>query len=216
MLALLTTDPRNGCNVLAIDLSNHPDINGSIDEHFGNLPDLERLKLPNTQVAGDIGVLRRNTKLQELDVSNTGVTGDISGLKNARQLAQLLLSNTAVFGDLSALRSARLEQIDVSNTKVTCPQYAAVEAVLQSLVGPFKFWQLGDLRKVEGITWMLFCRAVKVSSLSAFWFCLSHILPFGVMWISSSFENLDDQILMPNKRVSEISLTKERMPTPKN
>ena len=155
VLALLTTDPRNGCNVLAIDLSTDTDINGSIDEHFGNLPDLERLKLPNTQVAGDIGVLRRNTKLQELDVSNTGVTGDISSLKNARQLAQLLLSNTAVFGDLAPLQKATgLKDFEVSNSSVTCPQDAPLRAVLPQL--GFQDEELVNLRAMKGLSWMLF------------------------------------------------------------
>ena len=218
---------RLGCWVVGIDLSNRPDVKGSLDRGFKELKDLEQLSLENTKASGDIAMLLQNTKLdylnlqntmvngnlaalqkamalQSLNLGNTRVIGDILALKNLTKLKTLYfantqvsasldepfkelkdleelnlqdteasgdiaflrnnpklkylnLRNTKVFGDLAALQRATqlkdFNNFEVSNTTITCPQEAALKAVLVKL--GFKGQQLEDLHAMEGISWML-------------------------------------------------------------
>ena len=171
---------RNNCWVVGIDLSNRPDVTGSLDENFKQLKNLKQLNLENTKASGDIAMLRDNTKLdylnlhntwvfgdlaalqkatelQSLNLYNASVSGDLAALQKAAKLQSLNLYNTMVFGDLAALqRATKLKdssKFEVSNTNITCPQ-EALKAVLIKLG-----LQLQDLYAMEGLTWMLSCRS---------------------------------------------------------
>ena len=171
------------CWVVGIDLSNRPDVSGSLDENFKELKDLKQLSLENTKASGDISLLSNNTKLDYLNLHNTSVFGDLAALQKATELQSLNLYNTMVFGDLAALqKAAKLQSLnlynttvfgdlaalqratqlkdfhnfEVSNTKITCPQDVALKAVLVKL--GFQEQQLQDLHAMEGLTWMLCSR----------------------------------------------------------
>ena len=131
---------RRYCWVVEIDLSNRPDVNGSLDEQFKELKDLEQLKLQNTKASGDIAMLRQNTKLDYLNLCNTTVFGDLAALQSATQLKDF-------------------HHFEVSNTSITCPQDAALKAVLIEL--GFQEQQLQDLHAMEGLAWMLSSRSSK-------------------------------------------------------
>ena len=133
-------DPRHNCWVVEIDLSNRPDVNGSLDEQFKELKDLEQLKFENTKASGDIAMLRQNTKLDYLNLQNTSVFGDLTALQRATQL-----------------KDSR--HFEVSNTNISCPQ-EALKAVLLKL--GFQEPQLRDLHAMEGLTWMLSSRSGKL------------------------------------------------------
>ena len=119
--------------MVEIDLSNRPDVNGSLDEQFKELKDLEQLKLENTKASGDIAMLRQNTKLDYLNLQNTSVFGDLAAFQKATRLT--------------------FRNFEVSNTNITCPQEAALKAVLIKL--GFKEQQLQDLHAMEELAWML-------------------------------------------------------------
>lgn len=119
-------------------MSNRPDVNGSLDEQFKELKDLEQLKLENTKASGDIAMLRQNTKLDYLNLQNTSVFGDLAALQKATQLKDS-------------------QNFKVSNTGITCPQEAALQAVLIKL--GFQEQQLQDLHAMEGPRWMLSSRS---------------------------------------------------------
>ena len=170
--------------MVGIDLSNRPDVSGSLDENFKQLKDLKQLNLGNTKASGDISLLRNNTKLDYLNLQNTSVFGDLAALQKATELQSLNLYNTMVFGDLATLQKAtklqslnlyntsvfgdlaalhRATQLkdfnsfEVSNTNITCPQEAALQAVLIKL--GFQEQQLQDLHAMEGPRWMLSSRS---------------------------------------------------------
>ena len=170
--------------MVGIDLSNRPDVSGSLNKDFKQLKDLKQLNLENTKASGDISLLRNNTKLDYLNLQNTSVFGDLTALQKATELQSLNLYNTMVFGDLAALQKATklqslnlynttvfgdlaaLQQatqlkdfnnIEVSNTSITYPQDAALKAVLIKL--GFQEQQLQDLRAMDGLTWMLSSRS---------------------------------------------------------
>ena len=129
---------RNNCWVEEIDLSNRPDISGSLDEHFKELQDLEQLSLENTKASGNIAMLRNNAKLKYLNLHNTSVFGDLAALQKATQLKDS-------------------QNFRVSSTNITCPQEAALKAVLIKL--GFQERQLQDLHAMEGPRWMLSSRS---------------------------------------------------------
>ena len=164
-------DRRRNCWVVEIDLSNRPDVSGSLDEQFKELKDLEKLSLANTKASGDIAMLRNNTKLDYLNLQNTSVFGDLAALQKATELQSLNLYNTMVFGDLAALQQATqlkdFNNIEVSNTSITYPQDAALKAVLIKL--GFQEQQLQDLHAMEGLAWMLSSRgSLMFYSLAAY------------------------------------------------
>ena len=123
--------------MVGIDLSNRPDVSGSL-EHFKELKNLERLNLENTKISGDIAMLRSNNKLDYLNLRNTTVVGDLAALQRATRL-----------------KDSR--NFEVSHTNITCPQEAALKAVLVKL--GFQEQQLRDLHEIEGIAWMLSSRS---------------------------------------------------------
>ena len=124
--------------MVGIDLSDRPDVSGSLDENFKELKDLEQLNLENTKASGDISLLRNNTKLHYLNLHNTSVFGDLAALQKATQLKDS-------------------QNFKVSNTGITCPQEAALKAVLIKL--GFQEQQLQNLHAVEGLAWMLCSRS---------------------------------------------------------
>ena len=139
---------RRYCWVVEIDLSNRPDVNGSLDEQFKELKDLKRLKLENTKASGDIAMLRQNTKLHYLNLHNTSVFGDLAALQKATKLKDS-------------------SNFEVSNTSITCPQDAVLKAVLIKL--GFQEQQLQDLHAIEGPRWMLSSRSsLRFYSLAAY------------------------------------------------
>ena len=180
--------------MVGIDLSNRPDVNGSLDKDFKELKDLEELNLENTKASGDISLLRNNTKLDYLNLHNTMVFGDLAALQKATALQSLNLYNTMVFGDSAALQKATklrslnlynttvfgdlaalqratklkdFHNFEVSNTRITCPQEAALKAVLIEL--GFQEQQLQDLHAMEGPRWMLSSRSsLRFYSLAAY------------------------------------------------
>ena len=129
---------RHNCWVVEIDLSNRPDVSGSLDKHFNELKNLKRLNLQNTKASGDIALLRNNANLKNLNLRNTMVFGDLAALQSATQLKDF-------------------HHFEVSNTKITCPQDAALKAVLAKL--GFKEQQLQNLHAMEGLAWMLSSRS---------------------------------------------------------
>ena len=129
---------RRRCWVVGIDLSNRSDVSGSLDEQFKELQDLEQLNLENTKASGDISLLRNNTKLDYLNLQNTSVFGDLAALQRATRLKDS-------------------SNFEVSNTNITCPQDAALKAVLLKL--GFQEQQLQNLHAMEGLAWMLSSRS---------------------------------------------------------
>ena len=123
---------------MEIDLSNRPDVSGSLDEHFKEFKDLKQLSLENTKASGNIAMLRQNTKLHYLNLRNTSVFGDLAALQKATQLKDS-------------------QNFKVSDTKITCPQEAALKAVLVKL--GFQEQHLQDLHAMEGPRWMLSSRS---------------------------------------------------------
>ena len=131
----MPTSPRTNCKVTQIDLeSRREEVNGALDERFGELENLERLNLAWSKASGDIALLHNNAKLKYLNLRNTKVFGDLAALQRATQLKDF-------------------NNFEVSNTTITCPQEAALKAVLVKL--GFKGQQLEDLHAMEGISWML-------------------------------------------------------------
>ena len=123
---------------MELDFSNRPDVNGSLDENFKELKDLKQLNLENTKTSGDIAMLLQNTKLDYLNLHNTSVFGDLAALQKATQLKDS-------------------SNFEVSNTSITCPQDAALKAVLLKL--GFQEQQLQNLHAMEGLAWMLSSRS---------------------------------------------------------
>jgi len=122
---------RHNCWVVEIDLSNRSDVSGSLDKDFQELKYLKRLNLENTKTSGDIALLRNNTKLDYLNLQNTSVFGDLAAFQKATRLT--------------------FRNFEVSNTNITCPQEAALKAVLIKL--GFKEQQLQDLHAMEELAW---------------------------------------------------------------
>ena len=119
-----------------------PDLRGSLHPDISKLPKLRLLDLEDTNVAGSLDALAKNTELanlhlrhtrvggqledlfkakdlQILDLTGTEVTGDLAALANFTELLQLRLSNTAVSGELKSLaKLERLTELVLSNTAV--------------------------------------------------------------------------------------------------
>ena len=166
---------HNNCWVVEIDLSNRSDVSGSLDKNFKELKDLKQLNLENTKTSGDMAMLRDNTKLDYLNLRNTSVFGDLAALQKATQLKD----------------SSKFE---VSNTGITCPQEAALQAVLIRL--GFQEQQLQDLYAMEGPRWMLSSR----SSLT--FYCLAaHGLTNN--FIGKAVEKLWETVELPSSHTPE-------------
>ena len=80
--------------------SRSEEVNGALDERFGELEDLEILKLASSKASGDIALLSNNTKLNHLDMSGTRVSGDISTILSWKEIQSVDLSGTSVAGQL--------------------------------------------------------------------------------------------------------------------
>ena len=108
--------------------SRSKEVNGALDERFGELKDLEKLKLASSKASGDIALLRNNTKLKHLDMSGTRVSGDISTILSWKEIQSVDLSGTGVGGQLDGnwtgccqeLQNLRLAE--VVELKVVPPQ----------------------------------------------------------------------------------------------
>ena len=78
------------------------------------------LDLGDTNVAGSLDVLAKNTKLWHLQLRHTRVTGRLEDLPKAKNLAGLCLTGTEVVGDLAALaNTTELERLRLSNTAMS-------------------------------------------------------------------------------------------------
>ena len=78
--------------------SRSKEVNGALDERFGELEDLEILNLASSAASGDIALLRYHTKLKHLDISGTRVSGDISTMLSWKEIQSVDLSGTGVAG----------------------------------------------------------------------------------------------------------------------
>ena len=93
--------PRRNCQVTEIDFgSRSKEVNGALDERFGELEDLETLSLASCNTSGDITLLSSNTRLKYLDMSGTRVSGDISTILSWKEIQSVDLSRTSVVGQL--------------------------------------------------------------------------------------------------------------------
>ena len=134
-----------------------------------NLKKLKRLSVGNTQVSGDIAALKNLRKLEKLNLRHTNVAGDIAALQNLRELQWLCLQNTNVIGDMSALRATSLgDNFYIGDTKITCPQDAALKEVLLTL--GLAELKLEGLHNLEGVVWRLFCRVANFFESFLPWF----------------------------------------------
>ena len=117
-------------------------LHGSLAKEFRELRALASLDLADTNITGNLDVLKENTALTYLTLDNTRISGDLKSLSknhgvgapaavtdtglrdvvalsNAKNLACLYLSGTKVYGDLVALSNAKgLLQLNLSETKV--------------------------------------------------------------------------------------------------
>ena len=74
------------------------EMNGALDQRFGELEDLEKLNLASSKASGDISLLRNNTKLKVLHMSGTSISGDISTILRWKDIQSVDLSATSVVG----------------------------------------------------------------------------------------------------------------------
>ena len=110
--------PRNGCDVDVIDLPRR-DLHGSLAKEFRGLRALASLNLRDTNVTGNLDVLKESTALRYLRLQNTRIAGDLQSLAKVTGLWRLYLRGTLVSGDLVALSNAKdLEVLYLSETKV--------------------------------------------------------------------------------------------------
>ena len=121
--------PRRNCKVTEIDFgSRSKEVNGALDERFGELEDLEKFNLASSKASGDITLLRSNTKLKVLSMAGTRVSGDISTILSWEEIQSVDLSGTRVVGQLDGnwtgccaeLQNLRLAE--VVELKVVPPQ----------------------------------------------------------------------------------------------
>ena len=85
--------------VTEIDLgSRSEEVNGALDERFGEFEELEKLNLASSKASGDITLLRNNTKLKVLHMSGTSIAGDISTILRWKDIQSVDLSATSVVG----------------------------------------------------------------------------------------------------------------------
>ena len=109
--------PRRGCNVTEIYLRGR-DLQGSLAKEFRELRALASLDLRETEVTGDLAVLKENFELRLLYLQNTRISGDLQSLAKATKLERLDLGQQ-VYGDVVALKNAKgLWHLDLSETKV--------------------------------------------------------------------------------------------------
>ena len=95
----LPMSPRRNCMVTEIDFgSRSKEVNGALDERFGELEDLEVLNIASSKTSGDITLLSNNTKLKALAMAGTRVSGDISTMLSWKEIQLVDLSGTNVAG----------------------------------------------------------------------------------------------------------------------
>ena len=107
--------------------SRSKEVNGALDERFGELEDLEKLKLASSKASGDT-LLSNNTKLKHLDMSGTRVSGDISAILSWKEIQSVDLSRTSVVGQLDGTWTGCCQELqnlrlaEVVELKVVPPQ----------------------------------------------------------------------------------------------
>ena len=117
-----------------IDLGSHSNqVNGALDERFGEFDDLEELNIALSKASGDIALLRNNTKLKVLAMAGTRVSGDISTILSWKEIQSVDLSGTGVTGQLDGnwkgccAELQNLKLAEVVELKVVPPQLAPEE-----------------------------------------------------------------------------------------
>ena len=115
--ATVRFEPRNGCDVTEINF-NYP-LHGSLHDQFRELSGLQQLHLDDTNVEGDVAVLKENTKLEWLFLSSTRISGNLKNLQNVSSLRHLDLSKTEVSGDIGELTNAELRYLHLSGSKIS-------------------------------------------------------------------------------------------------
>ena len=115
-LAAIHFEPRNGCHVTEISFNYQ--LHGSLHDQFRELSDLQQLHLDDTNVEGDLAVLKENTKLEWLSLRATRISGNLKNLQNASRLRHLDLSKTEVSGDVGELTNEELRYLHLSGTKI--------------------------------------------------------------------------------------------------
>ena len=107
-----------GCDVTEIDLPRR-DLHGSLAKEFREFRALEKLDLDDTNITGNLDVLKENTALTDLNLHNTRISGDLQSLAKATKLERLNLQGTQVSGDVAALSNAKgLLALRLSKTQV--------------------------------------------------------------------------------------------------
>ena len=108
----------DGCRVTGIRFRGRA-LHGTLPQELGELPELRKLYLSGTAVAGNLKSLEKATKLQGLFLSGTAVAGNLESLEKATQLQKLYLSGTAVAGNLKSLEKAtELQRLSLRGTAV--------------------------------------------------------------------------------------------------
>ena len=101
--------------------SRREEVNGALDERFGELEDLETLSLASCKASGDITLLRNNTKLKHLDMAGTRVSGDISTMLSWKEMQSVDLSGTGVAGQPDGTWKGccqELQELNLARSKV--------------------------------------------------------------------------------------------------
>ena len=121
--AILTIDNKYSLTELNFVYNNNRSIPRSAYfdiEDIRYCTNLTILKLPKTQVSGDISIVSNLTNLTELDLSMTNVSGDINALSKLTNLITMQLNNTNVSGDINALsKLTNLTSVPLNNTTVS-------------------------------------------------------------------------------------------------
>jgi Leucine-rich repeat (LRR) protein len=106
-----------------LNISNNPDLTGSITADIKWLPWLQTLNLSGTGLQGKLPIeLNLLTKLQTLDLHNTGIGFDVPLLANLSALRVLDLSDTEITAlppNIGALLS--LQTLKVNQTRIVSP-----------------------------------------------------------------------------------------------
>ena len=147
----------NGCDVTMIRLPGRP-LHGSLAKDFGELRALASLNLADTNITGNLDVLKENTALTYLNLQNTRISGDLQSLAKATKLLHLYLRGTqvygdVVYGDLVALSNATdLIFLDLSETKVYGDAVALSNATRLSYLDLSETKVYGDMASFANLT----------------------------------------------------------------
>ena len=107
--------------VTEIDFGSCSEVNGALDERFGELEDLEKFNLASSNASGDITLLRNNTKLKYLGMAGTRVSGDISTMLSWEKIQSVDLSGTNVDGQPDGTWKGccqELQELNLARSKV--------------------------------------------------------------------------------------------------